>query len=139
MNGMDKFMAVEDSLDMETREIVYNQVVGEDVPFWFYQCYKRTNTEYATKNLKKFHGEFIIIDEDTCPIVTAKTAETYARCMKKFGIEKIMYASKNTHSLDELMVLTLYGGMSLGNFISVGRKRPCDCYKTAIVIGFEKA
>ena len=41
MNGMDKFMAVEDSLDMETREIVYNQVVGEDVPFWFYQCYKR--------------------------------------------------------------------------------------------------
>lgn len=137
MNGMDKFMAVEDSLDIETRKTVYNQVVGEDIPFWFYQCYKRTKTAYSSNNnMRRFWGEYIILDSESHPVSNGKIAETYVRCIKRFGIERIMYASRNTLSLDELRYLTGYGHMSMGAFVDVVLKREYDNFRTAVVLFF---
>lgn len=105
-NAMDKFMDVEAALDMETRQAVYNQLIGEDVPWWVYRAYKASKEYYIADDDSK--EKYIVLDANS-RLIGNGDAKAIVDCMKRFDIEKILYANKSTAAISDLRMLVERG------------------------------
>ena len=134
VDGMDRFMHVESALDADTQLVVYAQLVGEDVPFWFYRIYQSTVQNYFPDYVQSIASKYIVLDSNSHYIQNEDEAKQFVEHMKRFGINKLMYAIKATSAVYDLRLFIEKAGLVMDGFITLHHKRDSHITYDAIVL-----